>query len=87
MKTAHGRLWQACLAASVILAGSVAAGSAGETTKIYDRNWNIKGYIRDDGGTTKKIYDKNWDLQGYIKEDRIYDRNWNRTGTIRDPGR
>lgn len=85
MKSARGRLWRACLIASVILGGSTAAGSAGETTKIYDRNWNIKGYIRDDGGTTKKIYDKNWNLQGYIKEDRIYDRNWGRKGTLRDP--
>jgi hypothetical protein len=87
MKSAHGKLWQLSLALSVILAGSVTAGSAGETTKIYDNYWNVKGYVRDDGGTTKKIYDKKWNLRGYIREDRIYDRNWNRTGTLRDSNR
>ena len=66
----------------LILTGSAVGGSAGNTKKVYDKNWNLKGYIRDDGHGTKKIYDKNWNNEGYIRDDTIYDKNWKRTGSV-----
>lgn len=69
---------------TVIIAGIAGFGFAGETKKIYDQNWQLKGYVRDDGHGTKKIYDKNWNTEGYIRDDKIYDKNWNRKGTIKD---
>ena len=65
-----------------IITGSAAGTAAGDTKKIYDKDWRVKGYISDDGHGTKKIYDRNWNTRGYIRDDTIYDRNGNRTGKI-----
>ena len=66
----------------MIITCSAAGAAAGDTKKIYDKDWRVKGYIRDDGHGTKKIYDRNWNTEGYIRDDTIYDRNGNRTGRI-----
>ncbi|MHB8110481.1 MAG: hypothetical protein ACYDHW_10675 [Syntrophorhabdaceae bacterium] len=76
-----------CLIIVALITGFAAIGTTGETKKIYDKDWKLKGYIQDDGQGTKKIYDKDWKTEGYIKDDRIYDKNWNRKGTIEDSGR
>jgi len=81
------RIMLQALIALAIIVGFAATGSTGETKKVYDKNWNLKGYIQDDGRGTKKIYDKNWNTQGYIKDDHVYDKNWNRTGTVKDSDR
>lgn len=66
----------------LILAGCACGAAAGDTRKVYDKDWRVKGYIRDDGHGTKKIYDKSWDTEGYVRDGTLYDRNGDRTGKI-----
>lgn len=47
--------------------------------KIYDKNYNVVGYIE-----KNKVYDKSWKLKGYINPDRnkFYDKDWNYRSSI-----
>lgn len=74
------RITLCILMAALIITGLASGGEARGTKRIYDKDWRLKGYIRDDGSGTKKIYDRNWNTQGYIRDDTIYDNNGNRTG-------
>jgi len=67
---------------TLIMTGPAVGTATGDTKRVYDKDWRLKGYIRDDGHGTKKIYDKNWNTEGYIRDDTIYDSNGNRTGKI-----
>jgi hypothetical protein len=40
--------------------------------KIYDSQYNIKGYIENG-----KIYDNRWNVKGYIENDKVYDEKYN----------
>jgi hypothetical protein len=40
--------------------------------KVYDKEYNIIAYIKDD-----KLYDRNWNIKGYIEGDKVYDRKYN----------
>ncbi len=69
--------------------------SAAEALRVYDRDWNLRGYVKDG-----RVYDQNWKPQGQItgdrvcdedwklrcriEGDRIYDRNWEPEACIKD---
>jgi len=46
-----------------------------ESGRIYDKDWNRQGQVRDG-----RVYDKDWNLKYRIESDRIYDRDGNRKG-------
>lgn len=55
---------------------------AGETTKIYDNQYNLKGYVKDG-----KVYDTQWNHKYTIEGDKLYDRHYNKVGSVEGRGR
>jgi hypothetical protein len=60
------------LIVSILFALNLAYGQE----KVYDKNWNTRIYVTEDG----QVFDKNWNRKGHIKDSRIYDKNWNPKG-------
>lgn len=62
------------------------AGS--ESFRVYDRDWNLRAYVKKGFTDQYCIYDRDWQTKGYIKRNRfserweIYDRNWKRKGYV-----
>ena len=66
------------------------SGANAQTYKIYDKDWNLQGYIRKGSfANWYYIYDKNWNRKGCIKwngfSERydIYDKDWSRQGYVK----
>jgi hypothetical protein len=79
-----------------LLNGPVAMASAEEGADwdtIYDKDWNVQGYIKPGQFVSDQyyLYDKDWNRKGYIKRNRftgryeIYDEKWNRKGYLEQP--
>jgi len=59
----------------------VASSFADDTTKVFDNQNNLRGYVK--GGT---VYDTNWNKKYTIKDDNIYDTQQHKVGHVERSG-
>jgi hypothetical protein len=62
-----------CLLSLFIFSTAFADG----LTKVYDSQYNLKGYVQDG-----KVYDTSWKHKYTIKDDNLYDTTYNKIGRV-----
>jgi hypothetical protein len=61
------RKWYMPLIGMVLVSCVGTSYGTRDTVKVYDKNWNLKGYVQDCGNGVSKIYNANWSTKGFMR--------------------